>query len=105
MRFGNKAFRLWIDQALNQSNEDLNFIPKQHLPELRNYLFESFGSYDKLEYGTLHELNFMVFLMGLYKIKVLKKADLAGTVNKVFEAYVALIRKIIEKYELLPYSW
>ena len=45
------------------------------LPEIREYFLDSFGSYIRLDYGTGHELNFVVFLLCLFKLKVYKPDD------------------------------
>ncbi len=44
----------------------------------------------------------MIFLMLLYKVGVLKELDLAATVNKVFNKYLELMRKLQEVYMLTP---
>lgn len=74
-RFGNKAFRLWFERMrsmvadyLKKENAD-----GQEARELGQYLLDSFGNCQRIDYGTGHELNFVIFLMGLYK---LRKSDL-----------------------------
>lgn len=76
MRFGNKAYRLWSDKVIGASPELLaklgtkvgNF--ERCVPELRVYWEESFGSYERIDYGTGHELNFVVFLLCLFKMGI-----------------------------------
>lgn len=48
------------------------------------YLQESFGSHERLDYGTGHELSFVSFLFCLFKLGVLLEADLQATINCVF---------------------
>ena len=38
------------------------------VPELKAYLTDSFGSYERIDYGTGHELNFVAFLFCLFKL-------------------------------------
>ena len=66
------------------------------------YLLESFGSYERLDYGTGHELNFVVFLFCLFKMGVLVKEDQKSVINKVFQRYMELMRLIQSKYCLEP---
>lgn len=63
---------------------------------------ESFGSYERLDYGTGHELNFVVMLLCLFKLGVYKESDLKAMVNKVFNRYLTLMRRIQLIYVLEP---
>ena len=45
------------------------------VPEVKDYLMDSFGSYERLDYGTGHELNFVVFLLCLFKLQIYKAED------------------------------
>ena len=67
---------------------------KSSIPEIRVYLLESFGSYERIDYGTGHELNFVVFLLCLYKLQVYNHDHFKAVINKVFEKYLNLMRKI-----------
>lgn len=70
LRFGHVAFRDWFDatkvkcrefiydQLASEHNEQLK-------EELSTYLTESFGNRMRIDYGTGHELNFLLFTMGL----------------------------------------
>jgi len=77
MRFGNKAFKSWLDKLKENYEEDMKTIlPTEDLqraiPELYPYLTEAFGHYERigkfpviksLDYGTGHELSFLGFMM------------------------------------------
>lgn len=89
MRFGNRAFRVWLDKVLASSSEEVGKLSSdpdfsKAVPEIKVYLEESFGSYERLDYGTGHELNFVVFLFCLFKLGVFIQDDLKASVNKVF---------------------
>lgn len=89
MRFGNKAFRIWLDKVLASSSEEVSKLSNdpdftKAVPEIKVYLEESFGSYERLDYGTGHELNFVVFLFCLFKLGVFVQEDLKASVNKIF---------------------
>jgi serine/threonine-protein phosphatase 2A activator len=84
-RFGNIAFRTWY-QKLESSVADLlqEFLAEgilqfgsgdernqddgTVLDELRAYLLGAFGSAQRLDYGTGHELSFLAFLGCLWKL-------------------------------------
>ena len=94
MRFGNKAFRSWMDKIIAAADEDiLNFGAvgnpgftnfKRAVPELKAYLIDSFGSYERIDYGTGHELNFYVFLYSMCKLGIYGIDDYKVLINCVF---------------------
>lgn len=70
MRFGNRAFKTFLDRLWAEKTD--NFIlsllsddKKEALIEVKVYLNDSFGSHQRIDYGTGHELNFFLFLMCL----------------------------------------
>ena len=90
MRFGNRAFKTWLEKVTANSPEELAKFSdapgfEAAIPEIRVYWEESFGHYERLDYGTGHELNFAVFLFCLFKLGVLRpEEDMPATVNIVF---------------------
>ena len=76
MRFGNKAFRIWMDKVTSNLDTLLAGISQAKdfdkcIPEIKYYFEESFGSYERIDYGTGHEFNFIVFMFCLFKLDVL----------------------------------
>ena len=79
-RFGNMSFRQWHAHVENRGETLLHqFLPSQvlyfnHEPnsapllELRAYFLGSFGSSQRLDYGTGHELSFLAFLGCIWKL-------------------------------------
>ena len=96
MRFGNKSFKTWLERVQTNADTMLESIVsiKEAIPELKTYLVESFGQYERLDYGTGHELNFVVFLLCLVKLGVYKQDDFKALINKIFQRYLVLMRKI-----------
>jgi serine/threonine-protein phosphatase 2A activator len=93
-RFGNKSFRTWYDLVADRAEDLLkeclpetvwNFgedaraqqehgkSEKSPMVELKSYLMGSFGSSQRLDYGTGHELSFIAFLGGLWKLGAFEK--------------------------------
>ena len=110
-RFGNKAFRLWFDQmkkdVQNYTEENMSDPMGQ---ECMSYLLDSFGNQQRIDYGTGHEMNFVVFLMGLHKM-IISRETLDKNLTKgvchemltIFAAvYMPLVRKIQSQYTLEP---
>ena len=111
-RFGNVSFRKWhqlaearIEQLLE---EILSADIESAVPELRVYLIGSFGSPQRLDYGTGHELSFMAFLACLWKIDYFQTDSTniddmeRDIVLYLFTAYLDLIRELIVTYNLEP---
>ena len=104
MRFGNKAFRDWVDKIAAVVDEDLLVIGqaanpdfvhmKEAFSEMREYLLDSFGSYERIDYGTGHELNFFVFLYCMCKTGFYTVEDYEALINKIFQRYLLLMRRI-----------
>lgn len=71
-RFGNKAFRDCYakirDQALPLLQAALPERLQRAAVECATYLAESFGNAIRIDYGTGHELAFVMFLCCLYKV-------------------------------------
>ncbi|KAL6947499.1 hypothetical protein ACO0RG_000073 [Hanseniaspora osmophila] len=118
-RFGNFACRDWhdkinkemplmlerlLDDFANESTVGGDTVTrkyKESLVELQYYLLNAFGSKERLDYGTGHELSFLAFLgcldmLGLFK-KISKMELLA-----IFFQYCALVESLILTYNLEP---
>lgn len=109
-RFGNVSFRKWYNLIEAQVSGVLTDLLDQKLlsamPELQQYLLGSFGSPQRLDYGTGHELSFLAFLGCLWKIGFFEASKLGGEeraiVIGIFQDYFDLIRKVIKLYTLEP---
>ncbi|KAI9759575.1 MAG: Serine/threonine-protein phosphatase 2A activator 1 [Chaenotheca gracillima] len=119
-RFGNVSFRTWYQIVEKRIPELL----EKHLPqdmlrfghtapeganaidELSSYLLGSFGSSQRLDYGTGHELSFLAFLGSIWMLGGFNEEDQGneerGIVLGVFDLYLALIRRLIKTYSLEP---
>mmetsp|Transcript_9350 Transcript_9350/g.6717 ORF Transcript_9350/g.6717 Transcript_9350/m.6717 type:complete len:136 (+) Transcript_9350:314-721(+) len=107
MRFGNKAFRIWLDKVIKDHDKLIASFSKvkgfeKAIPELKFYLEDCYGSYERIDYGTGHELNFVVFLFCMFKLGVFIEEDLKPAVNMIFQRYLVLMRKIQLTYYLEP---
>jgi serine/threonine-protein phosphatase 2A activator len=84
-RFGNVAFREWYRLAEEQTDslleKHIGSILRQQATdpavhaELKAYLLGSFGSAQRLDYGTGHELSFLAFLACLSKINAFASGE------------------------------
>jgi hypothetical protein len=70
--------------------------------ELAGYFSESFGNATRIDYGSGHELSFLVWLRCLDKLGRLTEADRPAVVLVVFERYLVLMRQIQSTYRLEP---
>jgi len=105
-RFGNKAFKTWYERlqscAETLLEEALPLETHPAIVELKTYLTEAFGNSTRIDYGTGHELSFVMFLCCLFKLEVLKEADAPAAVLKVFNSYIELCRKLQTTYRMEP---
>ena len=108
-RFGNKSYRAWHEQTLvKDAARDLTnlFADKgdtsEAVIELLPYYYDSFGNSTRIDFGTGHELNFVLFLLCLYKIGYFVDADLPVLGTLVFPYYTSIINALIKTYNLEP---
>ncbi|XP_034945256.1 serine/threonine-protein phosphatase 2A activator-like [Chelonus insularis] len=105
-RFGNKSFREWFKRLQDNSEEELKQVlpDKLHgsLVELVHYLCEGFGNATRIDYGTGHEMAFIMFLCCMFKIGAYKTADKIAVVNKVFDKYLEIVRRLQLVYRMEP---
>ena len=128
-RFGNISFRTWYDRVIEQAPALL----QRHLPpftvktkssgseiheELLPYLLGSFGSAQRLDYGSGHELSFFAFLACIWKLGgfdfeadyteresssgALMLGQSRSIVFKLLDQYFHLVRRLIKTYNLEP---
>lgn len=105
-RFGNVAFRTWfatveklvpslLEEALPEKVWDYARDAAERadlMEELGKYLLGSFGSSERLDYGTGHELSFLAFLAAIWKLGGFAQSDPGveerGIVVAVIQPYV-----------------
>ena len=104
-RFGNKGFRDFLDLAAKEHLEwhtELGISSEEAIAEISTYFLQSFGNRTRIDYGSGHELNFMLWLLCLYQIGIIKPSDFRPLVLKVFTRYLILMRVIQSTYYLEP---
>ncbi|OTA81563.1 hypothetical protein M434DRAFT_401368, partial [Hypoxylon sp. CO27-5] len=104
-RFGNKVFRTFLDKAKAASpswHQKLGLTSQEAIAEVETYLNNSFGNRTRIDYGSGHELNFIIWLLCLYQLQILTKAGFKALVLKVFVRYLELMRTIQLTYYLEP---
>lgn len=105
-RFGNQAFRIWYDKLKNGTFDYLQkMLPSalhHAIPEIMVYLIEGFGNSTRIDYGTGHEISFIMFLCCLFKIGYLQKSDQTAVACKVFVNYLDVVRKLQQTYRMEP---
>lgn len=104
-RFGNKRFRDFLDNGKAQAtrwHQQLGIDNADAIAELSTYLNQSFGNRRRIDYGSGHELNFMVWLLCLYQLRVVKREDFKALVLRVFLRYLEVMRVIQSTYYLEP---
>lgn len=82
-RFGNKAFPMFCDEYYKEVDQQLPNILKasgisnisEHTYQLSFYLKNSIGNKKRIDYGTGHELNFLLFLFCLNKLTFFSPPD------------------------------
>ena len=106
-RFGNKAFRVFLDKVRQRAADwhaaRLGIADAAAAAELSAYLTHSFGNRARIDYGSGHELNFVMWLLCLHRLGRLDRAgDFAALVLRVFARYLAVMRLVQSAYYLEP---
>ncbi|XP_048005853.1 serine/threonine-protein phosphatase 2A activator-like [Leguminivora glycinivorella] len=105
-RFGNTAFRDWLGKVKSNTTTLLQKMMPESIhmaiTEIKAYLEESFGNATRIDYGTGHEMAFVMFLCCLYKIGYLHSEDNVATVFLVFNKYLNTVRRLQKTYRMEP---
>ena len=119
-RFGNASFRKWYQIVEEQSANLLSqYLPNSimeyasqrsseasPLDEISSYFLGSFGSAQRLDYGSGHELSFLASLGCIWKLGGFNISDSGneerGIVLGIIDPYLNLIRRLIKTYTLEP---
>lgn len=104
-RFGNPAFRRWLDFQRHN-------VPLQHrlqgIPradEVSSYLLNSLGDHQRIDYGTGHEAHFAAWLYCLCHPSTgprVEASEHAVLVLLIFAQYLRLARHLQATYWLEP---
>lgn len=94
-RFGNKGFQNFCDEYYKEIDEKLPTILSQsglqnlseHIFQLSYYLKNSIGNRKRIDYGTGHELNFLLFLFCLNKLHFFGPPDHKHLVLVLYRQY------------------
>ncbi|CAI7722847.1 serine/threonine protein phosphatase 2A activator, putative [Plasmodium vivax] len=109
-RFGNKGFQLFCDEYYKEIDESLPEILAQsglknlseHTFQLGYYLKNSVGNRKRIDYGTGHELNFLLFLFCLNKLQFFGPPDHKHLVLVLYRQYLECVRRIQITYTVEP---
>ncbi|KAK4643322.1 Serine/threonine-protein phosphatase 2A activator 1 [Podospora bellae-mahoneyi] len=111
-RFGNGACRVWhgkLGERIQGWIDGLGLVVDGGVKEeLRGYFMGAWGDKGRLDYGTGHELSFLAFLGGLWKVGFFgggeeKEGEREReVVIGVVEMYLEVVRKLITTYTLEP---
>lgn len=72
------------------------------IPEIVSYLVDAFGNSTRIDYGTGHEISFVMFLCSLFKVGFLKDEDRASIGCLVFPKYLYVAQKLQKTYRMEP---
>ncbi|XP_033228753.1 serine/threonine-protein phosphatase 2A activator-like isoform X2 [Belonocnema kinseyi] len=105
-RFGNQAFRTWHSKLHDLAFEELKQVLPQELHrailEIVEYLLEGFGNPTRIDYGTGHEMAFIMFLCCMFKIGAFKAEDKVAVALKLFQRYLEIVRRLQLTYRMEP---
>ncbi|KAK8089716.1 Bcrrd2 [Apiospora hydei] len=98
-------FRTFLDKTKAASaawHQRLGVASPEAVAEVETYLLQSFGNRSRIDYGSGHELNFMIWLLCLYQLQLVKQSDFKALVLKVFTRYLTVMRTVQSTYYLEP---
>lgn len=104
-RFGNPAFRDFlknIDEALPSWHKKLGIEDDSAIDEVSTYLSNAFGNGTRIDYGSGHELNFLLWLLCLRQLHLIPDSAFPALTLIVFPRYLSLMRDVQSTYYLEP---
>ena len=109
-RFGNPAFRNFLSFVSSQSRAWHKELLSQLTPEVQDgaadeistYFVNAWGSSTRIDYGSGHELHFLVYLLCLNRVALLPPTSFQHVALLVFPRYLNIMRKLQATYYLEP---
>ncbi|KAF2102735.1 Phosphotyrosyl phosphatase activator [Rhizodiscina lignyota] len=107
-RFGNPAFRSFLDALTARAPQWHSTTGPIPLPsagavdEATTYLTHAFGNWQRIDYGSGHELNFLIYLLCLERLSLLPASTFPSLALLVFPRYLRLMRQVQTSYYLEP---
>lgn len=105
-RFGNIAYKTWHQRLVKEADSLTRHVLADVCPEasveLAKYLSDSFGNATRIDYGTGHEMAFIVYLCSFFLVGVWKDEDRPAVGLKVFSRYMDVCRKLQNAYRMEP---
>ncbi|KAG9721850.1 Phosphotyrosyl phosphatase activator, partial [Aureobasidium melanogenum] len=104
-RFGNKAFITYLDKIdtlLKSWHHKLGITDAAAQDEVSTYIFHSFGNKTRIDYGSGHELNFLIWLLCLNRLDLLPQSSFPHIALIVFPRYLRVMRLVQSTYYLEP---
>jgi len=107
-RFGNLAFRTWGKRVEDNAGRLLSaMLPVElhpAIPYLSPYFLTSFGSFQRMDYGSGHETSFTIFLLclSLLRFFVPERDEERQVVLLLFVRYLQLCWRLQDVYNLEP---
>ncbi len=96
-RFGNKAYRKWHAKLCKEYLDEIN--PEQD--EFGSYFTRSFGDPTRLDFGTGHEVAFLMLLFVIYNTQK-NTGNLRHFLNVTIPRYLQVVRRLRLVYRLEP---
>ena len=104
-RFGNPAFRSFVDAVARSSDSwhrTLGITSPSCIGEVSTYLQHSFGNRARIDYGSGHELNFIMWLLCLNRLSLLPPPTFPAVTLLLVPRYIKLLRRLQSTYYLEP---
>ena len=105
-RFGDKTFRLWHEEYKKSvAHQFPALLPSRSdsiVLEILSYFMDSFGNPMRVDFGTGHEVNFLVFLFCLRQLGDINDESLVYVGTLLIPLYIDVVRKLIGVYNLEP---
>lgn len=104
-RFGNPVFRTFLEELEKKQgawHEKLGVKDAGAVLELSSYLSNAFGNGTRIDYGSGHELNFVLWLLCLRQLGLVHEEVFPALALIVFPRYLMVMRDVQSTYYLEP---